>query len=109
MKTILSIIFAVIFAANTFAQTAYQQKCNQIFVKYMKLIAASSGSKWGTAEEIALGQSGYSEAGATVIKPLLMVYCAKAGKSYEAMCQQVDAEYIAARKLMTADESLSLK
>ena len=109
MKTILSIIFAVIFAANTFAQTAYQQKCNQIFVKYMKLIAASTGSKWGTAEEIALGQSGYSEAGATVIKPLLMVYCAKAGKSYEAMCQQVDAEYVAARKLMTADEKFAFK
>ncbi|MBR4325135.1 MAG: hypothetical protein IKP73_06380 [Bacteroidales bacterium] len=109
MKTILTIILAVLFAANSFAQTAYQQKCNQIFVKYMKMIAASTGSKWGTAEQIALGNSGYSEAGAEILKPFLMAYCANTGKSYNAVCKQLDAEYAAARKLMTADEKFAMK
>lgn len=109
MKTILTIILAVLFAANSFAQTAYQQKCNQIFVKYMKLIAAGMGSKWGAAEQIALGNSGYSEKGAAIIKPILMGYCINTGKNYDAMCKQLDAEYAAARKLMNADEKFAWK
>ena len=109
MKTIITIILTVLFAANSFAQTAYQQKCNQIFVKYMKMIAAGTGSQWGAAEQIALGNSGYSEEGAAIIKVGLMGYCINTGKSYDAMNKQLEAEYAAARKLMNADEKFAWK
>lgn len=110
MKRILIFIVAVMMVANVFAQTAYQSKCHQIFTKYMKTFVVGMGDKWGQTEEFAFSQSGYSENGAMeVLLMPMMGYCAKTGKSYEAMKKQVEAEYIAARNLMTPEEKFAMK
>ncbi len=112
MKNILIWTLAVMMmtAGNTFAQTAYQSKCRQIFIKYMKTFVIGMGEKWGQAEEIGFSQSGYSEDNAmTSLTLIMMGYCAKTGKSYDALRKQIQAEFVAARKLMTPEEKFTMK
>jgi hypothetical protein len=111
MKKILIFIFAVVMTANGFSQTAYQQKCHQIFIKYAKMFTIGSGEKWGQNEDFAFSQVGYSEDEASkgLLTTFMLGYCAKTGKSYDALKKQIEAEYAAARKLMTPDEKFVLK
>ncbi|MBQ3691677.1 MAG: hypothetical protein II937_17655 [Bacteroidales bacterium] len=111
MRKIFIIIVGVLMSANVFAQTAYQSKCHQIFIKYMKMFVIGSGNKWGQSEDFAFSQLGYGEGGAAsgLLTTSLLAYCGKTGKSYDAITKQINAEYTAARKLMTPQEKFEMK
>ena len=111
MRKIFIIIVTVLMSVNVFAQTAYQSKCHQIFIKYMKMFVIGSGNKWGQSEDFAFSQLGYGEgeAASGLLTTSLLAYCGKNGKSYDAMTKQINAEYAAARKLMTPQEKFEMK
>ena len=53
MKKIITLILFVFVVQAAFTQSAYQTKCHQIFIKYLKMFTQGTGITMNAGDEIA--------------------------------------------------------
>lgn len=109
MKKIITLILFVFVVQAAFTQSAYQTKCHQIFIKYLKMFTQGTGITMNAGDEIAYSLMGYDEYGINILKPMLVSYCAATGKNYNTMYNQIEREYAAAHKLLTSAEKAAIQ
>ncbi len=115
MKKVLVIILLFMVSNIVLAQTAYEQKCFDIFNKYAKTLYGSnlSNSDYTLTYNTYVSkiESGLSpqQAAEESFTLAALVYNSRTGKNAELIFKQMATEYKAAEKLMTADEKLYFK
>lgn len=103
MKRILLVVIGILFCATTFSQTAYENRCSEIFIKYWKIF--TQNKPMTPSEESSLKSTATSYwVGKKLITVAVLNYFTATGKDYQPILDQMEKEYATAQKLMTEEE-----
>lgn len=102
MKKILMTFIGIFVCFSVYSQTAYQNKCSQIFMKYWKIFTLgkpmTQGDRW------AMEYIGTYEKAKDYLKVASLNYLVETGRDPEVLLKQMEKEYEAAKSLMTKQE-----
>jgi len=99
MKKIILLFIAIVISSVAFSQTAYEKKCAQIFKKYWNLFYPGH-----SVSNFEMNSIGVYEKAKGLLQIGALNYAMQTGKNVDAIFNQMEKEYAAARTLMTKEE-----
>lgn len=99
MKKIILLFIAIVISSVAFSQTAYEKKCAQIFKKYWNLFYPGH-----SVSNFEMNSIGVYEKAKGLLQIGALNYAMQTGKNVDAIFNQMEKEYAAARTLMTPSE-----
>lgn len=102
MKKLIMSIIGIFVCLSVYSQTAYQNKCSQIFMKYWKIFTL--GKQMTQGDRWAMEYIGTYEKAKDYLKVASLNYLVETGRDPDVLLKQMEKEYEAAKSLMTKQE-----